>query len=64
METVHVRTRTNILRKQSTLNDAQLVSPSEDSTLMTYFFSEMGSAYDWSCRKENLLQTIRNTTKI
>ena len=56
-------TRTNILRKQSTLNDAQLVSPSEDSMLMTYFFSEMGSASDWSRRKENLLQPIRSTRK-
>ena len=24
----------------------------------------MGSAYDWSCRKGNLLQTIRNITQI
>ena len=35
-----------------------------DSILMTYHYPDLGSASDWSCRKENLFQPIRSSTQI
>ena len=60
----------NTLRKQPTFRDAStgLLSKGpprnerRNSILMTYEYTDLGSASDWTCREESLPQPIRITT--
>ena len=36
----------------------------EKQALMTRHYPDLGSACDWSCHMENLIQPIRSTTQI
>ena len=63
---------TGSLRKQPACRDSttgfltkcRLKNDFRNFTLMTCHYPGLGSASDWSCRKENLFQPIRSSTQI
>ena len=59
------------LKKRPTFHDPttgflakwRLWNGRRNSILMTWHYSDLASAFDWLCRKRNLLQPIRSTTQ-